>query len=132
MSRRWLARHCATGSCCVRKQSSKVPPPMASWREFWPRFRCPASGLHQRRCSGCAPMTLTGRTGLLALICVLPIALSPWPATTFNILLVVLLDLVVIDVVLAASPRKLSFTRSPDSSARLGQPANSELLIHND
>ncbi|WP_235641774.1 hypothetical protein, partial [Mycobacterium tuberculosis] len=25
-------------------------------------------------------MILTGRTGLLALICVLPIALSPWPA----------------------------------------------------
>lgn len=77
-------------------------------------------------------MILTGRVGLLALVCVLPIALSPWPATVFNILLAVLVALVAIDVVLAASPRRLRFTRSPDGSARLGQPANSELAIHND
>ncbi|GAB3028369.1 DUF58 domain-containing protein [Mycobacterium bourgelatii] len=77
-------------------------------------------------------MVLTGRTGLLALICVLPIALSPWPAKAFGLLLAVLVALVVVDVVLAASPRKLRFTRSPDSSARLGQPAHSDLVVHND
>ncbi|CAM2874328.1 DUF58 domain-containing protein [Mycobacterium intermedium] len=77
-------------------------------------------------------MVLTGRTGLLALICVLPIALSPWPAEAFGLLLAVLVALVVVDVVLAASPRKLRFARSPDSSARLGQPAHSDLTIHND
>lgn len=77
-------------------------------------------------------MILTGRTGLLALICVLPIALSPWPASTFGLLLAGLVLAVVVDVVLAASPRRLRFTRSPDGSARLGQPVDASLIIHND
>lgn len=77
-------------------------------------------------------MILTGRTGLLALICVLSIALSPWPAKAFVILLTVLATAVVIDMLLAASTRKLRFTRSPDSSIRLGQPAAAGLSIHND
>lgn len=77
-------------------------------------------------------MILTGRTGLLALICVLPIAVAPWPAKAFGILLLVLAILVVADVVLAASPRRLRFTRSPDTSARLGQPVTAGLLIQND
>ncbi|OBI73660.1 DUF58 domain-containing protein [Mycobacterium asiaticum] len=77
-------------------------------------------------------MILTGRTGLLALICVLPIAVAPWPARAFEILLLMLAILVVVDVVLAASPRRLRFTRSPDTSARLGQPVTAGLLIQND
>lgn len=77
-------------------------------------------------------MILTGRTGLAALICVLPIAVSPWPATAFGALLLVLAVFVTVDVILAASPRRLQFTRSPDSSARLGQPVRAGLLIHND
>ena len=77
-------------------------------------------------------MILTGRTGLLALICVLPIAVSPWPAKAFAILLLVLATLVTIDVLLAASPRRLRYSRSPDSSVRLGQPVDAGLLIHND
>ncbi|SOJ57820.1 hypothetical protein MSIMFB_05298 [Mycobacterium simulans] len=76
-------------------------------------------------------MILTGRAGLLALIAVVPIALSPWPARTFALLLWALMLAVIIDVVLAASPRKLRYTRSPDSSARLGQPVDAGLLIHN-
>ena len=35
-------------------------------------------------------MILTGRVGLIALICVLPIAISPWPAITFTVLLAAL------------------------------------------
>lgn len=77
-------------------------------------------------------MILTGRTGLLALICVLPIAVSPWPARAFGILLLVLATLVVVDVMLAASPRRLRFARSPDTSARLGQPVTARLFIQND
>jgi uncharacterized protein (DUF58 family) len=77
-------------------------------------------------------MILTGRTGLLALICVLPIAVAPWPATAFGIFLLVLASLVAIDVGLAASTRRLHFSRSSDSSARLGQPVAAGLLIHND
>lgn len=77
-------------------------------------------------------MVLTGRTGLLALVGVLPIVVSPWPARAFVILLVVLAVLVSIDVALAAGTRRLRFTRSPNSSARLGQPVDAGLLIHND
>jgi len=75
---------------------------------------------------------LTGRTGLLALICVPPIALSPWPATAFVLLLVALTVVVAVDVTLAASPRRLHYTRSPDTSVRLGQQVDATLLINND
>lgn len=77
-------------------------------------------------------MILTGRTGLVALICVLPIALSPWPAMAFVALLIALTIAVAVDVVLAASTAKLRYVRSPDRSARLGQQVDCGLLIHND
>ncbi len=57
-------------------------------------------------------MILTGRTGLVALIAVLPIAFSPWPATAFMVLLAALAAAVAADVALAASPRRLRCTRS--------------------
>jgi uncharacterized protein (DUF58 family) len=75
---------------------------------------------------------LTGRTGLLALICVLPIALSPWPATAFVLLLVALTVVVALDITLAASPRRLCYARSPDTSVRLGQQVDATLLVNND
>ncbi|MBV8789228.1 MAG: DUF58 domain-containing protein [Mycobacterium sp.] len=77
-------------------------------------------------------MILTGRAGLLALVCVLPIALSPLPAGTFVILLAVLLTVLAVDIGLAASPSRLRYTRSPDRSARLAQQVDLGLLIHND
>ncbi|MEZ0363689.1 DUF58 domain-containing protein [Mycobacterium sp. pUA109] len=76
-------------------------------------------------------MVLTGRTALVALIGAVPITLSPWPATAFVALLAALAVAVAIDVGLAASPRALRFTRSPDTSARLGEPVPSTLTIHN-
>ncbi|WP_373167295.1 DUF58 domain-containing protein [Mycobacterium marinum] len=76
-------------------------------------------------------MILTGRTGLMALIGVLPIALSPWPPRAFGMLLLALAVAVAIDVALAASPRKLSYTRGANSSIRLGQLADAALVIHN-
>ena len=39
--------------------------------------------------AGAALVVLTGRTGLIALLAVLPIAVSPWPATVFGVLLLV-------------------------------------------
>jgi uncharacterized protein (DUF58 family) len=75
---------------------------------------------------------LTGRTGLLALICIVPIALSPWPAKSFLVLLAMLSTAVAIDIGLAASPSRLRYTRSPDTSARLAQQVKAALLIHND
>ncbi len=67
----------------------------------------------------------------MALIGVLPIALSPWPPRAFGMLLLALAVAVAIDVALAASPRKLSYTRGANSSIRLGQPADAALVIHN-
>ena len=77
-------------------------------------------------------MILTGRTGLAALLCVLPVVLSPWPATTFVVLLVALTVLVTLDVALAASPRVLRFSRDGDASARLGQPVDTVLHVANE
>lgn len=77
-------------------------------------------------------MVLTGRTGLLALLCVLPIGFSPWPAKAFAMLAMVLALAVALDIGLAASTRRLRFARSPNSSTRLGQQATSGLSIHND
>ncbi|MGA7467749.1 DUF58 domain-containing protein [Mycobacterium sp.] len=77
-------------------------------------------------------MILTGRTGLLALLCVLPIALSPWPAAAFVLLVALLAVAVLADVALAANPSQLRYTRSPDGSVRLGEPINLSLLIYND
>ncbi len=77
-------------------------------------------------------MILTGRAGLVALICVLPIAVSDWPAKAFVVLLAALAILVAVDAGLAASPRGLRYTRSPDTSARLGQHVDAGLLIDND
>lgn len=76
-------------------------------------------------------MVLTGRAGLAALIGVLPIALSPWPATSFVVLLVALAAVIVVDVTLAASTRRLRFDRSGDAAARLGQPAEAVLVVEN-
>ena len=76
---------------------------------------------HPGRRSGAAVVILTGRTGLVALLCVLPIAVSPWPATAFAALLVALAVAVMIDVALAANPRAAMLTRTGDTSARLGR-----------
>lgn len=77
-------------------------------------------------------MIVTGRTGLLALACALPILLSPWPATSFVALLIALGAAVAIDGWLAASPRVLQFTRLQNPSARLGELISAGLLIRND
>lgn len=74
-------------------------------------------------------MILTGRTGLAALLCVLPIAFAPWPATAFVALAAVLFAAVAIDVALAASPNTLRLSRSGAPSARLGEPLETVLTV---
>ncbi|MBV8927713.1 MAG: DUF58 domain-containing protein, partial [Mycobacteriaceae bacterium] len=65
-------------------------------------------------------------------LCLLPIAVSPWPATAFTVLLLALLVLVAADAALAASPRALRLSREGDTpTARLGQPLNAALVVHN-
>lgn len=76
-------------------------------------------------------MVLTGRTGLVALIGVIPIALSPWPAMFFGVLLATLLILIMMDVTLSANTKALQMDRSGDTVARLGQPVDAVLDIRN-
>ncbi|MEH3143324.1 MAG: DUF58 domain-containing protein [Mycobacterium kyogaense] len=76
-------------------------------------------------------MILTGRTGLIAAVCAVPVGLSPAPATTFVVLLALLAVGVLVDVVLAGSPRALEFTRGGARSARLGQPVETSLHVVN-
>jgi uncharacterized protein (DUF58 family) len=76
-------------------------------------------------------VVLTGRTGLVALVFVLPIALSPWPATVFIVLLALLVAAVIVDMSLAANTRRLQFIRFGETAARLGQPVAARLAIDN-
>ena len=76
-------------------------------------------------------MILTGRAGLAALIFVLPVAFSPWPATTFAVLSAILLTAVIVDVALAGDPRQVALTRTGEETARLGQPVTTELTVRN-
>src|ERR1700752_752575 len=80
---------------------------------------------------GATLVILTGRAGLIALICALPIALSARPATSFLVLLMVLAAGVIADIGWAASPSRLQYTRMHNGSVRLGEAVNTGLLIHN-
>ncbi|MFY2862039.1 DUF58 domain-containing protein [Mycobacterium sp. THU-M104] len=77
-------------------------------------------------------MVLTGRSGLVALLCALPIAVSPWPAQTFVVLLASLGAAVAVDVGLATGIRGIGYTRSPDSAVRLGQEVDVVLTVRNE
>jgi uncharacterized protein (DUF58 family) len=74
---------------------------------------------------------VTGRTGLIALLCVVPVVLSHWPATTFVVLLALLAAVLCVDFGLAASPSQLHYTRVQNGSVRLGEAMTVGLLIHN-
>jgi len=74
---------------------------------------------------------LTGRAGLIALLCILPIAFSPWPAIAFVVLLAALVVMVIVDVTLAASARRLNCSRLGETTARLGQPVDAVLVVEN-
>lgn len=76
-------------------------------------------------------MVLTGRVGLIALLCALPVLFSPSPAATFVVLAGLLALAVAADVALAGSPRALRLTRGGPTSARLGQPVAAELTVEN-
>jgi uncharacterized protein (DUF58 family) len=76
-------------------------------------------------------VVLTGRAGLLALICVLPIAISPWPTIAFAVLLAALAGVIIADVTLAASTRGLNLSRVGETAARLGQLIDTVLVVEN-
>ena len=76
-------------------------------------------------------MVLTGRTALVALVCALPVTVSAQPALSFWALLAALSGAVAVDVASAGSPAGARFTRSGDSSARLGEPVRTTLTVTN-
>lgn len=76
-------------------------------------------------------MILTGRAGLVAALSTLLILVSPWPVRLFWLLLLALALLIAVDIAAAASPRRLTFTRSGPDSIRLGESAEIVLLAQN-
>ena len=76
-------------------------------------------------------MVLTGRTGLVALIFVAADRVLTLAGNRFRGATGVLAVAVALDVALAASTRRLWFSRSGDTAARLGQPVDTILLVEN-
>ncbi|KAA1432766.1 DUF58 domain-containing protein [Mycolicibacter arupensis] len=76
-------------------------------------------------------MILTGRTALIALLCAVPIAVAPWPAAAFVVLLAGLALAVTLDVALTTDPATLRVERSMDGATRLGQSTPTTLWIGN-
>lgn len=74
-------------------------------------------------------MVLSLRCLALSLLGILPILL--WPATaTLWWCLLALAVLIVVDVLTAASPRAVGFTRELDSTVRLDESASAALIVH--
>ncbi|WP_158885458.1 DUF58 domain-containing protein [Amycolatopsis anabasis] len=76
-------------------------------------------------------MALTGRAGLVALIGVVFVALAVPSWTGVLIVAAVVAAGVLADLLLAGGVRRLTFTRSGASSARLGEPAEVTLTVGN-
>jgi uncharacterized protein (DUF58 family) len=75
-------------------------------------------------------MAVTGRAALLALLGLLPVIASPHLTTAFGTA-VVLLVLLAVDVLLAATVRRRQVTRSGSTACRLGEPAEVQLSVVN-
>ena len=76
-------------------------------------------------------MVLTGRAAAVALLCLLPIAVSPRPATAFVVLLALLILTVALDMSLAADPARVELNRSGAASARLGESVDAAIEVRN-
>ncbi len=77
-------------------------------------------------------MVLTGRAAALALIAVLPIAVSGSPATVFAVCLATLAAAVGLDLALAGQVSGLRMSRSGPLSTRLGETLDTVLHVTND
>ncbi|WP_027932337.1 DUF58 domain-containing protein [Amycolatopsis thermoflava] len=76
-------------------------------------------------------MAITGRAGLLALVGIVVVALGVPSWTGVLAVLGVIAVLVAVDLLLAASVRRLVFARSGATSARLGEPVEVTLSVTN-
>ncbi|MCB0937829.1 MAG: DUF58 domain-containing protein [Mycobacterium sp.] len=77
-------------------------------------------------------MVLTGRAASIALLAVLPIAVSNRPATVFVVCLAALSAAIGVDIALAGKLTALRFSHSAPSSIRLGEPVDVTLQVRND
>jgi uncharacterized protein (DUF58 family) len=77
-------------------------------------------------------MVLTGRAGLVALALAVVVALTPAPLASLLVGDLVLLVLIGVDVLLAASPRRVHAERQLPVNGRLGEPLETTLLLRND
>ncbi|GMA88442.1 lipoprotein [Angustibacter aerolatus] len=75
-------------------------------------------------------MALTGRAALLALLGVLYVGLVQPGWGGLGVWALVVLAAVVVDLLLAASPRAVRLEREPTANVRLGQPTSTALLVH--
>lgn len=76
-------------------------------------------------------MSLTARTGLVALLGAALVLASPAPGSTMLVVLLLLLVGVVADVALAGAVSGLAMSRSGDTATRLGEPATVTLTVTN-
>ena len=75
-------------------------------------------------------MALTGRTALLALIGVVPVALAPGLVSILGWLLVVVAA-VAVDLLLAGSPLRVAVNREAVPSVRLGEAVEAPVVLVN-
>src|SRR5690242_6646299 len=75
-------------------------------------------------------MTITGRVPLLLLLGVVPVVLRP-EGSTVRLWLLVVAVVVLADLLLAPSPKRLTLARQPVGTVRLGYDADSVLLAEN-
>jgi uncharacterized protein (DUF58 family) len=76
-------------------------------------------------------MAVTRRSGLLALALTLAVLVAPAPGAVLAIVDGVLVAAVLLDVMLASSPRQLAIARELPRSGRLGEPVSAALIVSN-
>lgn len=76
-------------------------------------------------------MAITGRVGLLALVATLLVWIEPAGGRTVGWVATALAAGVVVDLVFAGSPRRLSLHRPTELTTRLGETVDSVIVVHN-
>ena len=76
-------------------------------------------------------MAITGRAGLVALVATLLVWIAPDNGRTVAWVALGLAAGIAVDLVFAASPRRVSLQRGPELTTRLGEPVDSPIVVHN-
>ena len=76
-------------------------------------------------------MAVTGRAGLVALVATLLVWIAPDGGRTVAWVVVALVAGIAVDLVFAASPRRMNLQRGPELTTRLGEPVDSPIVLHN-